>query len=190
LLKKDGRVGNGVVAGGNVGTSQRRQRRQSSLRKQQQSWLQKFIIRETPAALNRNRALDNLRLVIQLKPEMMKPYEVLATELFYGELTNRSEKQTPQPQTTHSRGLTSDNALRQRRNTAPLSTNTTSIQTTNEYLSLPELTECQEVIEQGLLEDPNNASLLKLQSELKVVMVYGRSGVHAKMMHVGSFGWS
>ncbi|KAL7432336.1 hypothetical protein ACHAXM_003059 [Skeletonema potamos] len=116
---------------------------------------------------DRQKALSNLHLVIQLKSEFIQAYILLATELFYGELKN------------------ADNEYRDRRRYAPSLRQRTSRQTTNSSA----LDECQQVIQQGLSVDPTNKSLLKLQSELNLVKRYGTSSVHTQMLNVGSFGW-
>mmetsp|Transcript_5926 Transcript_5926/g.12340 ORF Transcript_5926/g.12340 Transcript_5926/m.12340 type:complete len:328 (-) Transcript_5926:193-1176(-) len=179
---------------------------------------------ESPSSLNRKRALDDLRLVIRLDPGKIKAYEVLATELFYGEINGVSSDEggyeqsnfylqktrtTKQKQQSKSKILPIDNpneggyddtGLRHRKtmNTSSASgqiEKLTALAKPNDEINQPlrnlspTLLECLEVIHQGLHVDPKNDSLQKLKSELQVVVKYGKSSVHTKMMTVGSFGW-
>lgn len=121
---------------------------------------------------NRNRALDNLRLVVRLDPRMIKGYAVLAKELLYGEINNGLKSRNKKDYT--------HNSLRQRQGLLQHLDNVSS----------PDLIECKEIISKGLSIEPTNDSLLKLQSELDLVMKYGRNNVQTRMMNVGSFGWS
>jgi len=121
---------------------------------------------------NRNRALDNLRLVVRLDPRMIKGYAVLAKELLYGEINN-GLKNRNKKEHTH-------NSLRQRQGLLQHLDNVSS----------PDLIECKEIIYKGLSIEPTNDSLLKLQSELDLVIKYGRNNIQTRMMNVGSFGWS
>jgi len=121
---------------------------------------------------NRNRALDNLRLVVRLDPRMIKGYAVLAKELLYGEINN-GLKNRNKKEHTH-------NSLRQRKGLLQHLDNVSS----------PDLIECKEIIYKGLSIEPTNDSLLKLQSELDLVIKYGRNNIQTRMMNVGSFGWS
>ena len=121
---------------------------------------------------NRNRALDNLRLVVRLDPRMIKGYAVLAKELLYGEINN-GLKNRNKKEHTH-------NSLRQRQGLLQHLDNVSS----------PDLIECKEIISKGLSIEPTNDSLLKLQSELDLVIKYGRNNIQTRMMNVGSFGWS
>ncbi len=176
---------------------------------------------EPPSLLNRKRALDDLRLVIQLDPENIKAYEVLATELFYGDINgvssdyeqpnvyfqrDRGTKKTQQsklkilPIDNPNEGGYDDTGLRQRKtnkNQCVLgqTEKSTALAKENDAITQPlknlstTLLECLEIINQGLDVDPNNDSLQKLMTELQVVVRYGKSSVHTKMMNVGSFGW-
>ena len=221
LLKKDGWAMSAIVADGNSNGAGRRRKpfqlssfpRTTMAQPNSSRWKRFFPSNERPCSPNRKRALDTLRLVIQLQPDMIKAYVVLATELFYGEL-HHSEKNNHQKEPKHQQ-LTSKMGIKLQRimggeRIVPLFENSFSFSTpsslksttgddrsqtktamqqyTQQNLS-PSLAECQEVIEQGLTIDPTNDALLKLQSELLVVMKFGKSGVHAKMMSVGSFGW-
>lgn len=136
----------------------------------------------------RDRALDTLRLVIQLNEnsngckddndDKLKPYIVLATELFYGEIKHCSGDGPSRP------GMSvPGNSLRQRDSQRLLQR-----QQAPKDIS-PALIECQEIIKKGLQIDPQNESLLNLQTELRLVSEHGSDGSHAKMMNVGSFGW-
>jgi len=120
---------------------------------------------------DRQKALSNLHLVIQLKSEFIQAYIVLATELFYGELTN------------------ADNEYRDRRKQGGPSLRQRRSRQTQSTKSSPPLEECEQVIQQGLSVDPSNKSLLKLQSELNLVKRHGTSSAHTQMLNVGSFGW-
>lgn len=169
LLKKDGKVAIGAVANGPA-----QQRRQSSQVSPIPNKLARFFVTDDTSS-SRKRALDNLRIIIQLEPFNIKAYEVLATELLYGEINNgsisgharRQEKQQPTiGSIRHRQGL-----LQQL-----------------DIASSPDLAECKNTILRGLKIDPSNDSLLKLQSELNLVMKYGSSNVQTRMMNVGSFG--
>ena len=131
---------------------------------------------------DRQQALDNLHLVIKLKREFIQAYIVLATELFYGELTNAADdyrdRRKQESQSRHGQ------LLRYRRMGQTRSTNNSSGRADSD-----DLEECQQVIQQGLSVDPSNKSLLKLQSELKLVKRYGTNSTHTQMLNVGSFGW-
>ncbi|KAL9191376.1 hypothetical protein ACHAXT_001082 [Thalassiosira profunda] len=130
----------------------------------------------------RKKALDTLRLVIQLnersnnpasgqpRPEKLKPYILLATELFYGEMNAENQSRR------NARG----NSLRRRGIQRP-----SQQQRTANAIPTP-LVECQETITKGLRLDPKNEPLLKLQSELQL---YARDGSNANMMSVGCIGW-
>ena len=120
----------------------------------------------------RDRALDHLRLVTKLDPKSIKPYIALSKELLYGEINNR-----PSENKHHSTATTS---IRCRRELLQHLDSTSS----------EVLTECKEVIRKGLVVDPTNESLLKLQSELNLVTKYGKNNVETRMMNVGSFGWN
>mmetsp|Transcript_17469 Transcript_17469/g.37761 ORF Transcript_17469/g.37761 Transcript_17469/m.37761 type:complete len:226 (-) Transcript_17469:238-915(-) len=131
------------------------------------------------SSASRKKALDTLRLVIQLQPDIMKPYIVLATELFYGDLNNDESVESNRGQ-QRKRKTNNSTTLRRR-----------EVQSTEEsqHNPSPTLIECEEIIKQGLSVDPKNDSLLKLQNELQIVTQYGRNGAHAKMMNIGSLGW-
>ena len=130
----------------------------------------------------RKKALDTLRLVIQLsdrsnkpgngqpRPERLKPYIVLATELFYGEINAGNQ----------SRRNARNNSLRRR------GTESHTQQRRTANIIPPALEECQETITKGLRLDPQNEPLLKLQSELQL---YARDSSNANMMSVGCIGW-
>eukprot|EP00984_Skeletonema_dohrnii_P011897 scaffold4776_cov82-Skeletonema_dohrnii-CCMP3373.AAC.3 len=134
------------------------------------------LLKKSDASKDRQKALSNLHLVIQLKREFIKAYIVLATELFYGELKNAADEyRDRRKQESQNRYGTS---LRQRRNVQTQSTNSSNA-----------LVECEQVIQQGLAVDPTNKSLLKLQSELNLVKRYGTNSIHTQMLNVGSFGW-
>lgn len=119
-----------------------------------------------PSSLQRERALSTLRLVNQLKPGMMQPYIVLATELFYGYIES----------TESDKGKRNSNESLRRRGDAASTSNLS-----------PALHECQQVITQGLVHDPKNRELLTLQNELQLVNKYGSK--HTKMISIGHFGW-
>ena len=57
----------------------------------------------------------------------------------------------------------------------------------NDNLS-PTLIECQDIIQQGLDLDPQNESLLKLQTEVQLIKQYGRNDAHLKMLRAGWVG--
>ena len=116
---------------------------------------------------SRRRALDNLRLVIQLEPKSIKGYITLSKELLYGGINDGLQTTTRHSTIRKRQGL-----IQQLDNT-----------------STPGLLECKETIRKGLIIDPSNDALLKLQSELDLVMKYGRNNVQTRMMNVGSFGW-
>ena len=132
-----------------------------------------------PSSSSRERALQTIRLVISLQPNNVKPYTILATELFYGEINNASGENGQQ------RNISNNTALRRRRDTQ---TTHPQQHVSNNNLS-PALLECQDLIKQGLSIDPKNESLLKLSNELQLVKQYGKDGAHTKMMNIGSFGW-
>ena len=125
----------------------------------------------------RQRALDNLRLIIQLNPKMIEGYIVLSKELLYGEINDDIRQ--------HQRIKSVDHAnrysIRNRQSKGLMQ------QLDN---STPDLIECRETIRKGLSIDSTNASLLKLQSELDLILKYGRNNVQTRMMNIGSFGWS
>ena len=126
------------------------------------------------------RALDNLRLVIQIDPKMLKGYTLLAKELLYREVNKEDKSYKGRHNNMNSiQNASIDNSLRRRRVIMQQIDNTT-----------PSLVECKEIIRRGLSLEPANESLLKLQSELNLVMKYGRNNAQTKMMKVGSFGWS
>lgn len=125
----------------------------------------------------RKRALDDLRLVIHLEPQMIKGYEVLAKELLYGDINDVSNVDKKKMDLLQYK---SNNSIRRRQGLMQQLDNTSS----------PELLECKETLRKGLSIDPTNSSLLKLQSELNLVMKYGRNNTQTRMMNVGSFGWS
>ena len=129
---------------------------------------------------NHQRALDNLRLVIQINPEMMKCYTLLAKELLYREVNKEDESIEGRHNNINSiQNASTNNSLRRRQGIMQQIDNTT-----------PNLVECKEIIRKGLSLEPTNESLLKLQSELNLVIKYGRNNAQTKMMNVGSFGWS
>mmetsp|Transcript_16888 Transcript_16888/g.36566 ORF Transcript_16888/g.36566 Transcript_16888/m.36566 type:complete len:239 (+) Transcript_16888:9-725(+) len=134
------------------------------------------------SSASRKRALETLRLVIQLRPGMIRAYTLLATELFYGDITGESgESDKGHPRR---RNISKNNTALRRRGVQTLEqphdkTNNLS----------PALIECQELVIQGLSIDDKDESLLKLQNELQLINKYGTSGSHAKMMTVGHFGW-
>lgn len=129
---------------------------------------------------NHQRALDNLRLVIQINPEMMKGYTFLAKELLYREVNKEDESIVGRHNNINSiQNASTNNSLRRRQGIMQQIDNTT-----------PNLVECKETIRKGLSLEPTNESLLKLQSELNLVIKYGRNNAQTKMMNVGSFGWS
>ncbi|KAL7485118.1 hypothetical protein ACHAW6_010736 [Cyclotella cf. meneghiniana] len=175
LLKKNGTVGCGVVA-----TNETIHAKRSCIKTSATNKLAQILLTGTPPSDSRERALDNLRMVIQLDPDMIQAYEILAKELLYGEINdvskienkNRPEKSSIQYPTTNS-------SLRHRRGL---------IQQLDISPS-PNLAECRDTIKKGLLINPMNQSLLKLESELHLVMKYGRSNAQTRMMNVGSFGW-
>mmetsp|Transcript_23973 Transcript_23973/g.57872 ORF Transcript_23973/g.57872 Transcript_23973/m.57872 type:complete len:232 (-) Transcript_23973:41-736(-) len=128
---------------------------------------------------SRERALDQLRLAIQLRPDMVKSYIVLATELFHGDLHDSLRGDSNQ-ETWKNLKKRNNTTLRRRE---PQTTRTVA---NNVSMSL---VECQDLIKRGLAIDPKNDSLIKLQNEVDVVNRYGSHGAHAKMMSIGSFGW-
>lgn len=133
----------------------------------------------------RERALETLRLVIRLRPDMMKAYSVLATELFYGDLNNPESGESDKRHERR-RIANKQSVLRVRRRAAPTTEQTHDV--TNNLS--PALIECEAIVSQGLRVDGKDQSLLKLQNELKLINQYGRNGAHVKMMNVGSFGWT
>mmetsp|Transcript_8924 Transcript_8924/g.15775 ORF Transcript_8924/g.15775 Transcript_8924/m.15775 type:complete len:219 (-) Transcript_8924:104-760(-) len=128
------------------------------------------------SSVSRKKALETLRLVIQLRPDMMEAYIVLATELFYGDISDGSGESDEKQRR---RNTNSNTALRRR----TAQTSEQSHDATNHLI------ECQEIVKQGLCIDDKNESLLNLQNELQLVNKYGRNGAYAKMMNIGSFGW-
>lgn len=135
------------------------------------------LLKKNDASTDRQKALRNLHLVIQLKRDYTEAYTVLATELFYGELKHAADE------TLDRRKLESQSRYGQ-----SLS-NRRSRQTNSTNAPPAVLEECQQVLQQGLSVDPTNKSLLKLQSELKLVKRYGTNSIHTQMLNVGSFGW-
>jgi len=128
---------------------------------------------------SRDRALDTLRLVIQLHPEKafsgnddmtMKPYIILANELFYGYIQDGNSK-------NERRRMKENNTTRLRRRG-----------TTQQQIDSPILIECQDIIQQGLTINPQNDSLLKLQSEVQLIKQYGMNESHVKMLNAGYMG--
>ena len=128
---------------------------------------------------SRDKALETLRLVIQLHPEkafsgnddmIMKPYIILANELFYGYIQDGNSK-------TERRRMKEYNTTRRRR-----------ITTQQQCIDSPTLVECQDIIQQGLDINPQNNSLLKLQSEVQLIMQYGMNESHVKMLNAGYMG--
>eukprot|EP00804_Cyclotella_cryptica_P009344 CCRYP_009005-RD/>CCRYP_009005-RD protein AED:0.36 eAED:0.36 QI:20/0.12/0.11/1/0/0/9/0/1019 len=105
LLKKSGNVGSGVVV-----TNENIKAKRSCPEASTNNKLGQFFLTSNPSSDSRQRALDNLRLVIQLDPNMIQAYVVLANELFYGEINydskieyrNRAEKNSVQHTTTNS----------------------------------------------------------------------------------------
>ena len=129
---------------------------------------------------SRDKALDKLRLVIQLHPEkafsgnddmIMKPYIILASELFYGYIQDGNSK-------TERRRMKESNTTRLRRRGA----------TQQQCIDSPTLIECQDIIQQGLGINPQNNSLLKLQTEVLLIKKYGRNESHIKMLNAGYMG--
>ena len=135
------------------------------------------LLKKNDASIDRQKALRNLHLVIQLKSDYKEAYTVLATELFYGELKNAAdENRDRRKRESQSRY---GQSMRYRR----------SRQTNTTNSSPAAIEECQQVIHQGLSVDPSNKSLLKLQAELNLVKRYGTNSNHTQMLNVGSFGW-
>lgn len=231
ILKKDGFIasaaatdGRGVIdVGGHkparrlFGSSSSRNFSRSAI----SDLKQVVFFNQTSSSLHRNRALETLRLVIQLQPNLLQAYVVLAMELLYGEINDPSSgdgvnardkqkhgKQRQQQQPKQMKVLQNpneagngDNSLRQRNinNNAEVSNphilQTQKPKAKNRHDTLvvkhvsPALLECLEVIHQGLKIDPKHDALIKLNSELQLVIQYGRKGAHVKMMTVGSFGY-
>ena len=133
----------------------------------------------------RSRALDTLRLVIKLRPsmcfgskdDMMKPYIVLATELFYMDINNDDVGEGEQRKNSNNIG----------RRRSRQATTQQHDKESNDNLS-PTLIECQDIIQQGLDLDPQNESLLKLQTEVQLIKQYGRNDAHLKMLRAGWVG--
>ena len=134
----------------------------------------------------RSRALDTLRLVIKLHPnkcfgsndDMMKPYIVLATELFYMDINNDDVGDGEQWKNNNNIG----------RRRSRQATTQQHDKESNDNLS-PTLIECQDIIQQGLDLDPQNESLLKLQTEVQLIKQYGRNDAHLKMLRAGWVGY-
>ena len=131
---------------------------------------------------SRDGALDTLRLVIKLDPakvfsnsdDIMKPFIVLATALFYGEINNDMNGKND---SLRNRKASGNNTTRRRRGQ-------TSQQQNESNNNLPSaLIECQDVIQKGLAIDPQNDSLLKLQNELGLIRQYGKT--HITMLKAG-----
>ena len=127
---------------------------------------------------SRDKALDKLRLVIRLQPEkafrgnddmIMKPYIILANELFYGYIQDGNSK-------IERRRIKENNTTRRRRGT-----------TQQQCIDSPTLIECQDIIQQGLDINPQNDSLLKLQTEVQLIK-YGMNESHIKMLNAGYMG--
>jgi hypothetical protein len=126
------------------------------------------------AAHRREEAWDTLRHVIRMRPEAVKAYIVLGTELLYSHMNDRAGKRDERisirgDKSTH-------NPPRRRR----------GAQTTEEA---SRLAECERIIERGLILDPTNDSLLKLQGELRLVNEYGLHGAQTRMIKVGRLDW-
>lgn len=129
----------------------------------------------------RDGALDALRLVIKLDPakvfsnadDIMKPFIVLATELFYGEINDMNGKSD----CLRNRKASGNNTTRRRRG------QTSQQQKESNNSTSPKLIECQDVIQKGLTIDPQNDSLLKLQNELGLIRQYGKT--HITMLKAG-----
>jgi len=128
---------------------------------------------------SRDKALDKLRLVIQLQPEkafsgnddmIMKPYIILANELFYGYIQDGNS-------TTERRKMKENNTTRRRRGTKE-----------QQFIESPTLIECQDIIQQGLSVDSSNDSLLKLQNEVQLITQFGMNESHIKMLNAGYMG--
>lgn len=128
---------------------------------------------------SRDKSLDTLRTVIQLHPEkafcgnddmIMKPYIILANELFYGYIQDGNSK-------TERRRIKENNTTRRRRGT-----------TQQQCIDSPTLIECQDIIQQGLDINPQNDSLLKLQAEVQLINQYGMNESHVKMLNAGYMG--
>ena len=138
---------------------------------------------------SRRRALDRLRVVIRLQPDMLEAYIILVTELFYGDILSsevdvskkKYDKKYSQSQRTRGTTSTNTSTARQRKGRHLNATNSNTLS--------QELMECQDIIKQGLSFDAKNESLLKLQNEVKLVKQYGTVGTHMNMINVGSFGW-
>ena len=130
---------------------------------------------------SRDGALDALRLVIKLDPvkvfsnsnDIMKPFIVLATELFYGEINDMNGKSD----CLRNRKASGNNTTRRRRG------QTSQQQKESNNSTSPKLIECQDVIQKGLAIDPQNNSLLKLQNELGLIRQYGKT--HITMLKAG-----
>lgn len=131
---------------------------------------------------SRDGALDALRLVIKLDPakvfsnadDIMKPFIVLATELFYGEINNDMNGKND---SLRNRKASGNNTTRRRRG------QTSQQQKESNNSTSPKLIECQDVIQKGLAIDPQNNSLLKLQNELGLIRQYGKT--HITMLKAG-----
>ncbi|KAL3826605.1 hypothetical protein ACHAXA_010530 [Cyclostephanos tholiformis] len=124
------------------------------------------------AAYRREKALDILRLVIRKRPESIRPYIVLGTELLYRHINGgagRNERIS-----THRVKSTYDARL---------------IRRGAQITEAPQLAECKQIIERGLLLDPNNESLLTLQGELRLVNEYGLHGAQTRMIKIGRLDW-
>ena len=138
----------------------------------------------------RSRALDTLRLIIKLQPDkcfssngdMMKPYIALATELFHMGINNNNDAGDCKQRKRRSK---ENNNIGRRR--SRLKTTQQHDKESNDNLS-PTLIECQDIILQGLCLDPQNESLLKLQTEVQLIKQYGRNDAHLKMLRAGWVG--
>lgn len=130
---------------------------------------------------SRKKTLDKLRLVIQLKPDRMKAYTVLATELLYEDINNSAAGPGES-------GYNNEEGKRKTNNNSSLGRR--KVQTIEKsQKESNNLLECGIVIKQGLSVDPENASLQKLQTEWQIITQYGRNGSQSKMMNIGSVGW-
>ena len=137
-------------------------------------------LKDNNKSWSRDKALDKLRLVIRLQPPekafrgnddmIMKPYIILANELFYGYIQDGHSK-------TERRRIKENNTTRKRRGT-----------TQQQCIDSLTLIECQDIIQQGLDINPQNDSLLKLQSEVQLIKQYGMNESHIKMLNAGYMG--
>ena len=130
---------------------------------------------------SRDKAVDKLRLVIQLHPEkavsgnddmIMKPYIILANELFYGYIQDGNSSKIER------RRMKENNTTRLRRRGV----------TQQQCIESSTLVECQDIIQQGLDINPQNDSLLKLQNEVQLIKQFGMNESHIKMLNAGYMG--